>query len=75
MLCDAWKAWADALKASKNIRNATSLVDVVLLKAVVEASNSTVNALALALKEVYESLVHHSSGAHGPHAQNSSTSR
>jgi hypothetical protein len=75
MLCDAWKAWADALKASKNIRNAASLVDANLLNVVVEASNSTVNALALALKEVYESLVHRSSGAHSPHAQNSSTSR
>jgi hypothetical protein len=72
---DAWKAWADALKASKDIRNSASLVDANLLKAAIETSNSATNASALALKEVYESLVHHSSRAHSPHDQNSSTSR
>jgi hypothetical protein len=63
---DAWKAWADALKASKDIRN-TTLNAYNALK--LEPSSSLVDAKLLeALKAVYESLAHHSFGEHGPHA-------
>jgi hypothetical protein len=83
---DAWKAWADALKGSKDKRNTTldacnalklepssSLVDAKILEAAVEASNAVVKASALAVKAVYGSLPHQSFEVHGPHAQNSST--
>jgi hypothetical protein len=83
---DAWKAWADALKASKDIRNTTlnaynalklepssSLVDAKILEAAIESSNTAVKASALAVKAVYGSLAHQSFEVHGPHAQNLST--
>jgi hypothetical protein len=63
---DAWKAWADALNASNDIRN-IALDASNALK--LEPSSSLVDAKLLeALKAVYESLAHHSFGAHGPHA-------
>jgi hypothetical protein len=77
---DAWKAWADALKASKYRRTTTldtcnalklepssSLVDAKLFEADVEASNAAVKASSLAGKALYESLAIHSFVAHGPH--------
>jgi hypothetical protein len=78
---NAWKVWAYALKASKDKRNITLdacnalkiepsswLVDAKLLEADVESSNVAVKASALAVKAVYESMAHHSFGAHGTHA-------